>query len=78
MHGGNTRLIMASYKLVSKDHIRLDDTRYRHAAHAMVYAPVREKMLGKYEYKYAVMVSAVLLNHIYILSLVVHGECTSV
>eukprot|EP00731_Ephydatia_muelleri_P037397 Em0459g4a len=46
---------MAGYKLVSKDHIRLDDTRYRHAAHAMVYAPVREKMLGKYEYKYAVM-----------------------
>ena len=48
---------MAGYKLVSKDHIRLDDIRYRHAAHAMVYAPVREKMLGKYEYKYAVMVS---------------------
>ena len=48
---------MASYKLVPKEHISLDDTRYRHAAHAMVYAPVTEKMLGKYEYKYAVMVS---------------------
>ena len=45
---------MAGYKLVSKDHIRLDNTRYRHAAHAMVYTPAWEKMLGKYD---AVMVS---------------------
>ena len=41
--------------LVSKDHI---DTRYRHADHAMVYTPVREKMLGKYD---AVMVSVYIM-----------------
>ena len=41
--------------LVSKDHI---DTRYRLVDHAMVYTPVREKMLGKYD---AVMVSVYIM-----------------
>ena len=45
------------YVEVSRDEaLKLPSSEYSHAAHAMLYAKWPQKLFGKYDYKYAVMV----------------------
>ena len=52
---------MAEYVEVSYDDAveKLEKGKYTHAAHAVIYAPWPGALFGKYEHKYAVMVSCV-------------------
>ena len=45
------------YVEVSRDEgLKLPSSEYSHAAHAMLYAKWPQKLFGKYDHKYAVMV----------------------
>ena len=48
-----------TYEEIAVEHaLKLAEDKYRHASHVMVYAQWPGKLFGKYEHKYAVLVSA--------------------
>ena len=52
---------MASYRLVSKEEVEAlpkDIKQCRHCAHAMIYAKLPDKLFGRYDKRYAIMVSS--------------------
>ena len=51
--------LAGGYVEISREEaLKLPASEYSHAAHGMLYAKWPGKFIGKYDYKYAVMVSA--------------------
>ena len=55
--GGVASMATGGYVEISRDEaLKLPSSEYSHAAHAMLYAKWPQKLFGKYDLKYAVMV----------------------
>jgi len=66
---------LATYRDVSRDEaVHLVDGVKKHAAHVMLYAKLQRKLFGRYNMKYAVLVSS--CSVCLLEKAAIHGTCT--